>query len=105
MGKYHIIGAGLSGLRIGQLLAADRKRVEMYEMDKCVGGLMMTEEKDGFLFDIGPHILFKDYADEYRKFIGDDLHNLKVQYGIGFNGKDIVSPIRPANLLINLGVK
>jgi protoporphyrinogen oxidase len=101
---YNIIGAGLSGLRIGQLLASKGNRVEVFEKDDRVGGLMQTERKNGFLFDIGPHIFFKDYADEYRNFIGDDLHNLQVLYGVGFNRRDIISPIRPLNLLSNLGL-
>ena len=105
MKKYYIIGAGLSGLRIGQLLASAGNIVEVFEKDRAVGGLMKTERKDDFLFDIGPHIFFQEHADEYRDLIGDDLHNIKVLYGIGFNGKDIVSPIRPANLIKNLGAR
>lgn len=105
MNVYYIIGTGLSGLRIGQLLASDGKQVKIFETDGEVGGLMKTEKRDGFLFDIGPHIFFRDYAEEYQRLIGDDLHNLKVLYGVGFNGKDIISPIRPTNLLKNLGIK
>ena len=101
---YNIIGAGLSGLRIGQLLSSKGSKVAVFEKDVKAGGLMQTERRDGFLFDIGPHIFFEEYADEYRRFIGDDLHNLKVHYGVGFNRKDIISPIRPLNLLSNLGV-
>lgn len=105
MNRYYIIGAGLSGLRIAQLLALGGKRVDIFEMDSEVGGLMKTEKRDDFLFDIGPHIFFKDYAEEYRRLIGNDLHNIKVQYGIGFRGKDITSPIHPTNLFKNLGLK
>lgn len=105
MDNYIIIGAGLSGLRIGQLLASDGNRVEIYEMDNKIGGLMKTEKREGFLFDIGPHIFFKDYADEYKNFIGNDLHNLRGLYGVAFNGRDIISPIRPTNLIKNLGIK
>lgn len=103
--KYFIIGAGFSGLRIGHLLAREGKKVEIFEMDVETGGLMKTEKNDGFLFDIGPHIFFRDYEKEYHELIGNDLHNLKVLYGIGFHGKDIISPIRPANLIKNLGAR
>lgn len=105
MNRYFIIGAGLSGLRIGQLLAEAGKKVDIFEMDNEVGGLMKTEKRDNFLFDIGPHIFFRDYAEEYRRLIGNDFHNIKILYGIGFNGKDIISPIRPSNLLKNLTIK
>ncbi|GAX60428.1 protoporphyrinogen oxidase [Candidatus Scalindua japonica] len=105
MKKYLIIGAGLSGLRIGQLLALDGNKVDIFEMEDEVGGLMKTREKEGFLFDIGPHIFFKDYAEEYKKLISNDLHNIRVLYGVGFSNKDIISPIRPVNLLKNLGIR
>ena len=105
MKRYFIIGAGLSGLRIGQLLASTGKRVDIFEMDDAVGGLMRTEKRNGFLFDIGPHIFFKDYAEEYQNLIGNDFHNIKVLYGVGFKRKDIISPIRPLNLIKNLGIR
>jgi protoporphyrinogen oxidase len=53
MNRYFIIGAGLSGLRIGQLLASDGRKVEIFETDREVGGLMQTERRGDFLFDIG----------------------------------------------------
>lgn len=105
MKRYFIIGAGLSGLRIGQLLASAGKRVDIFEMDDAVGGLMRTEKRNGFLFDIGPHIFFKDHAEEYQNLIGNDFHNIKALYGIGFERKDIISPIRPLNLIKNLGIR
>ena len=105
MGKYFIIGAGLSGLRIGQLLATEGKSIEIFESAGEIGGLMRTEKRNGFLFDIGPHIFFEDYTDEYKRLIANDLHNSKGLYGIAFNGRDIISPIRPSNLIKNLGIK
>ncbi len=55
--KIVIAGAGVSGLTLAERLTASRKdiSVTVLESENCPGGLARTFERDGFLFDIGPH--------------------------------------------------
>ncbi len=58
MGKKIVIaGAGVSGLTLAERLTAsgDGVSVTVLEKENCPGGLARTFERDGFLFDIGPH--------------------------------------------------
>ena len=40
-----------------------------------------------------------DYPNEYKEIIGNVLDNLRVLYGVGFKGKDIIYHIQPTNLI------
>lgn len=100
--KIVILGAGLAGLRLGSQLADSGFRVEIYEKEAYVGGLLRTVEKNGFVFDLGPHILFSEHLDFYKEMFGEDLITLDAVFGIGFGGKQIRSPIDPLDLMKTL---
>lgn len=58
--KTIILGAGLSGLSTAYFLQ-DKKEIEqitILEKEDRPGGLCRSIRKDGYLYDIGPHILF-----------------------------------------------
>ena len=61
MGKRVIIlGAGLSGISTAYFIQEFDwvESVTLLEKESRPGGLCRTIEKDGYLYDIGPHILF-----------------------------------------------
>jgi len=97
-----ILGAGLSGLRLGRTLAEAGYGVEIYDRNDFVGGLLQTIEKNGFVMDLGPHVLFSEQLDFYRNLLGPDLLTIEAEYGIGYERKQIRSPIDPLNLVRTL---
>jgi len=60
-----IIGAGLSGLGVGGLLAKAGKKVVILERSGETGGRARSIEQDGFIFDLGPHVV-QEKGDEER---------------------------------------
>ncbi len=97
-----ILGAGLSGLRLGSLLTDKGFRVEIYEKNDFVGGLLQTIERGGFVFDLGPHILFQEHLEFYQELLGPELLTLQGFFGIGYERRQIRSPIDPLELIRTL---
>ncbi|MGV2335818.1 MAG UNVERIFIED_CONTAM: FAD-dependent oxidoreductase [Planctomycetaceae bacterium] len=54
--RVAVIGGGISGLSAAhRLLSADRPaNVVLYESSRRLGGIIRTEEADGFLMELGP---------------------------------------------------
>ena len=97
-----ILGAGLSGLRLGSHLAGQGFQVEIYDKNDFVGGLLQTIDKNGFVLDLGPHILFSEHLEFYKKLLGHDLITQKAFFGIGYEHRQIRSPIDPLELISTL---
>jgi protoporphyrinogen oxidase len=58
-----VIGAGMAGLAAADRLAGAGVAVEIFEAEREWGGHTRSCERDGFLFDEGPHVSFtKDEA-------------------------------------------
>lgn len=59
MKKYDaiVIGAGIGGLGAGIMLAHKGKKVLMLEQNAHSGGRLMSYERDGFMVDLGVHII------------------------------------------------
>lgn len=55
--KVYVIGAGLGGLAVGCLLAADGHRVTVFEKNENPGGKINQIKAGGFRFDTGPSLL------------------------------------------------
>lgn len=70
--KVVIIGAGISGLTIGNILATNGVKVTVLEKEKEIGGLARSVQYDGFTFDFGPHCIFENNG-KAGKFIKDLL--------------------------------
>ena len=75
MCKIAIIGGGISGLTVGQLLKNDNK-VTIFEKESTPGGLIRCKQIDGSLFHIcGGHVFnskHKDVLDWFWKFFDKD---------------------------------
>lgn len=58
--KIAILGAGLSGITTAYFLqnSRDCEEITLLEMENTPGGLCRSIQKDGYTYDIGPHILF-----------------------------------------------
>ena len=57
--KICILGAGISGIALARMLAADSHDVVVLEKSGRAGGLCKSREVDGFTFDeAGGHILY-----------------------------------------------
>ncbi len=68
--KIAIAGAGLAGLSLGYNLENKRIKFDIFEKDSRVGGLLKTEERDGFLFDRGgSHIIFSKNDEILRELV------------------------------------
>jgi len=53
-----VLGAGISGLSVAAGLTKRGFKVSVIEKQKAVGGLAASFTKNGFVFDLGPHIFF-----------------------------------------------
>lgn len=58
--KLTILGAGLSGVSLAYFLQENERidEINIIEKEDSIGGLCRSIEKDGYVYDIGPHILF-----------------------------------------------
>lgn len=54
-----VIGAGLAGLTAATLLARAGKTVRLFEKARTVGGRAVTQQREGFHFNLGPHALYR----------------------------------------------
>jgi len=98
-----ILGGRLAGLWAGYQLQQKGLKVEILEKEEKPGGMLQTVYKDGFYFDIGPHIFLGPHLPYYRELVGDEIVPVKGFYGIGFRKKQILSPVNPFNLLKTIG--
>ena len=57
--KWAILGGGLTGVTLARLLAEKGDEVCVFEKESKTGGLCISEERNGFTFDVGgSHIIF-----------------------------------------------
>ncbi|OPY53842.1 MAG: hypothetical protein A4E49_01283 [Methanosaeta sp. PtaU1.Bin112] len=86
--SFGILGAGLTGLTLGYLLAQRGASVELLEKEHECGGLMRSLKEQGFTFDYGgSHIIFskdKEALDMMTCLLGENKiknrRNTKVLY-------------------------
>lgn len=57
-----IVGGGLAGLTAAVMLARAGRRVRLLEKSEHVGGRAITQQKQGFAFNLGPHALYASGA-------------------------------------------
>lgn len=54
-----VVGGGLAGLTAAALLARAGRAVTLYESSQTLGGRARTQEEEGYLFNFGPHALYR----------------------------------------------
>ena len=54
-----VIGGGLAGLTAANLLARAGNKVTVFEKSQMIGGRAITTTKNGILFNLGPHALYR----------------------------------------------
>jgi len=87
-----ILGGGISGLGLASFL---KDKYEILEKDKNCGGLCTTFEKNGFLYDIGGHIMFstdKDILKYEVDIMGDNVHQKRRSNKIWYKGRFVKYP-------------
>ena len=84
-----VIGGGISGLCVAYWLKKEGFGVRLFEKTNRVGGVIATEQSDGFLFDLGPNSTLE--TSEVLKDLVNDLglEDQKV-YGNEASGKRYV---------------
>jgi oxygen-dependent protoporphyrinogen oxidase len=85
MKRVIVVGSGLAGLSAGYRLHEHGWQVTVLESLDRVGGRVLSEADDGFLFDVGPTIVTDKYA-EYLKLVSD----------VGLSGKIVDCPTQMA---------
>lgn len=107
MAKVAVIGAGPAGVTTAYVLAKKGVSVHLYEASRQVGGMARSIELWGQTVDIGPHRFFSSDPRVNRlwlEVVGDDYQMVDRLSRIFFRNKFYYYPIKPGNVLRNLGV-
>jgi protoporphyrinogen oxidase len=98
-----IIGAGMTGVTAGMLLAEGGKKCVIVEKEPAPGGLCRSFELDGITFDLGPHMFFHDQveADQLMmEVLGDEkLVTKRFSYAVMAGNRYYEFPVTPAVIL------
>jgi protoporphyrinogen oxidase len=104
--KVILIGAGLLGLRIADLLSQKGYHVELVEANHTTGGMAGTfrQSFDGrdYYFDYGPHLFFEDFKNDYQELIGNDLQYITGNFAMIMDDKRLSYPLKIKEILKNL---
>ncbi len=106
-GSTVVLGAGLTGLSAGVILARAGFEVKVIEADTIVGGLSRTIHHNGFRFDLGGHRFFS--TDErlnqfVQDLMQDELITVSRSSKIFLRNKFLDYPLKPANAFFGLGI-
>ncbi len=104
---YAVIGAGPAGLTAAYELARQGMPVVIFESEKQAGGIAKTIQYKGFRFDIGGHRFFTKQLIVFhlwQSLLGEDLLIRPRLSRIFYNGRYFDYPLKPLNVLKNIGV-
>ncbi|SDB28997.1 UDP-galactopyranose mutase [Pseudobutyrivibrio sp. YE44] len=91
-----ILGAGLSGISLAYFLQDrdDIEHIDIIEKDDDIAGLCRSIRKDGYTYDIGPHILFSKDKEmlELMLSVLDAKNDLKRSNQIIYKGRWVQYP-------------
>lgn len=96
--KVVIVGAGISGLTIGSLLAQKGIQVTVLEKEPEVGGLTGSVKYDGFAYDYGPHGIFENGGRAgpfINDLLGDQLLAVPKKSGVFLMAQYYDWPLKP----------
>lgn len=72
-----VVGAGLAGLTAAAFAARGGARVVLVDRAGAVGGRAATQDRDGYLFNVGPHALYD----------GGPASRALAELGVSFSGR------------------
>jgi len=104
--RVGVIGAGPAGLTAALSLVRGGAEVEVFEATNQVGGLCQSVDLWGRQVDIGPHRFFstdRRVNEFWLESVGDQYEMIDRLTRIYFRGKMIDYPIRPLNVMRQLG--
>lgn len=94
--KLTILGAGLSGISLAYFLQENKtiEEINIIEKEDAIGGLCRSIVKDGYTYDIGPHILFSKDKEmlELMLSVLPDKNDLRRSNQIIYKGRYIQYP-------------
>ncbi len=93
--KTVILGAGLSGLSTAYFMQKDEGDITVLEKENDIGGLCRSIRKDGYIYDIGPHILFskdKEMLELMLSVLDDGRNDLTRSNKILYRGREVLYP-------------
>jgi protoporphyrinogen oxidase len=100
-----IVGAGVSGLSLGLLLAQKGIPTVVLEKEDDPGGLARSFHYDGFTFDIGPHRFHTD-VDEVDRFIrlvlDQSARSIGRESWVRFAGQFYPWPLHPSKSMLRI---
>jgi len=102
-----VLGAGPGGLAAAHVLTEAGTKVDVLELNDYVGGLCVTNEKNGFRFDLGGHRWFTKNQELHKWFLRlmeGELCTVDRTSRIYFNGKYFKYPISTTNVIQNAGL-
>ncbi|MEZ5964190.1 MAG: FAD-dependent oxidoreductase [Planctomycetota bacterium] len=100
-----ILGAGITGLAFGYLLAKRGIPVRIFEAASTEGGLAASFESDGFWFDFGPHEFVTDNPELQtllQEVCGADLMTVVKRTSQHFVGRFIPYPFGIVDIVRNI---
>jgi len=103
--KVAVIGAGISGLSVGQKLAERGLEVFLVEKENHLGGLCQSIKKDGLTFDLGPHNIHTsnpEIIDELKVLLDGDLLTNKAKSQIYFRDKFVDYPFKGLSVFTSI---
>jgi len=102
-----IIGAGPAGLTAAYELSKAGVRSVILEKDPVVGGISRTVRYKGYRFDVGGHRFFtkvKPVDDMWHEVMAESFLLRKRLSRIYYASRFFYYPLRPVNVLLNLGL-
>src|SRR3954466_15215984 len=101
-----VLGGGPAGLTAAYLLAKEGLPVIVLEANEKVGGLAMTEERDGYRFDLGGHRFFtksKEVDDLWHEVLDEEFLLRPRMSRIYWNKRYLDYPLRGPDVIRKLG--
>ena len=101
-----VIGGGAAGLTAAYELTKFNVRPIVLEKRDKVGGIACTENYKGFHFDMGGHRFFtksEEVNKLWHEILGTDFLRRPRLSRIYYNNKFFYYPLKPFNIIINLG--
>jgi protoporphyrinogen oxidase len=101
MKEILIVGAGVTGMTIGSILAGKGHKVVILEKESAIGGLARSFRYDGFTFDAGPHRVFTSVAGIYefiRNALGGECRSFRRCSEVHMFNRYYPWPLSPSSL-------